>query len=170
MNKLFAGLKEDNERLAQEIKGMTKENQSLKEHVDNQKMVVQQQSGIIKGLQSVLENTLNKKSGGEAQPDKVLEETRPSERGVLAEPSNSELFKNSSLVQRSEMGQNDGANAFTRSYDPNLITEDDKIVPDQPVANGFQQPNFTSQSNRFEDTGTFLNVNAKMERDSNKNL
>ena len=31
----------------------------LKEHTENQKLVVSQQSGIIKGLQQVLESTLN---------------------------------------------------------------------------------------------------------------
>ena len=58
MNTLFNSLKEDNERLAQEISQLAKDNQFLKEHVETQKTVVHQQSGIIKGLQSVLENTL----------------------------------------------------------------------------------------------------------------
>lgn len=40
MNNLFNGLKEDNGRLAQEIKNLTKDNQVLKSHVENQKMVV----------------------------------------------------------------------------------------------------------------------------------
>ena len=56
MNSLFSGLKEDNERLAHEISTLSKDNQVLKDYVENQKMVMREQSGIIKGLQSVLEN------------------------------------------------------------------------------------------------------------------
>jgi len=35
MNALFAGLKEDNERLAQEIQTITRDNELLKSHVEN---------------------------------------------------------------------------------------------------------------------------------------
>ena len=62
MNSLFQGLREDNERLASEIQTITKDNQLLKEHVENQKLVVAQQSGIIKGLQSILENTITERT------------------------------------------------------------------------------------------------------------
>lgn len=40
MNTLFSGLKEDNERLASEIKAISKDNSILKEHIENHKLVI----------------------------------------------------------------------------------------------------------------------------------
>ena len=50
INELFRGLKDDNERLAAEIKSLAKENQDLKSTNDNLKARCTEQGGVIQGL------------------------------------------------------------------------------------------------------------------------
>lgn len=47
MQNLFQGLKEDNERLAQEIRTLASENAKLKTQNDNYKSKIQESKGII---------------------------------------------------------------------------------------------------------------------------
>lgn len=61
MENLFNGLKEDNEKLASELKRMSDENFELQQYLGVSKETIQQQNGIIKNLQSVIDSykTLN---------------------------------------------------------------------------------------------------------------
>lgn len=52
---LFEGLKEDNVRLADEVKRLQEENFSLQGHLGVSRDTVQQQAGIISSLQKVVE-------------------------------------------------------------------------------------------------------------------
>lgn len=52
---LFEGLKEDNLRLADEVKRLQDENFSLQQYLGVSRDTVQQQSGIISSLQKVIE-------------------------------------------------------------------------------------------------------------------
>jgi len=50
MNALFTGLKEDNQKLADDIRFTQQENCHLKSFVEQNKLTIQQQQGVIQGL------------------------------------------------------------------------------------------------------------------------
>lgn len=56
MQNLFNGLKEDNERLAEEVKRLQEENYQLNNYLGVSKETIQNQNAIINGLQSVIES------------------------------------------------------------------------------------------------------------------
>jgi len=56
---LFTGLKEDNEKLAEQLKKMQEDNCQLSHYLSVSKDTIQQQNGIIKGLQSVIDSLQN---------------------------------------------------------------------------------------------------------------
>ena len=100
MNALFQGLKEDNERLAHEITTLTKDNQILKDYVENQKMILREQSGIIKGLQSVLETQINKNTSKKTSEDKQtksLQRLNTRNNSEAAPNPNDIIYKSSNM-------------------------------------------------------------------------
>jgi hypothetical protein len=56
IKELFEGLKEDNMRLADEVKSLKEENQQVQSYLGVSKETIQQQNGIINNLNRVIES------------------------------------------------------------------------------------------------------------------